>query len=436
MKKNFFISTILCLVVYLTYNAFFVSALNLVDIGYTQVGTTSGDVFNALAMTSDGGYIAIGSTPASLPGQTHYGGTDGWAIKYRANNTVEWSRQYGGTGDDIFYRVLQLSDGSYLIVGSSNTNIVGEGAKGSNGWVTRLASDGQIIFSKKYDGGNSNNDSFRDVAQTNDGNFIIAGITNGSFNAKPNNGNIDAILVKIDASGNQIWAEQYGSTGRDLFNGVNTTSDGKIIASGLSDGALYAPNVGWNDNIVIKADSNGVLEWGKQFGSNSDDETASLAETSDGGIILAGIMGNSFQGSSSNQGSNASAIKLDTDGNIIWFNLVSSTGNVTDGATRVDLSQDGSFILSGHTRGTLAGQTSSGGTDAIVFRVNKDGALVWTKQFGTSGADIAYGVKYRRSGDVIAVGWTTGTLPGQTSFGGADGFVLRLHESFDVNFNL
>ncbi|MGL4382441.1 MAG: InlB B-repeat-containing protein [Bacilli bacterium] len=437
MKKNIFISTILCLVVYFTYNAFFVSAQNLVDIGYSQVGTTGGDRFNALAITSDGGYVATGSVSGRLPGQTHYGGGDGWVIKYRPDNTIEWSKQYGGTGDELFERIIQLPDGTYLAVGYSSTNLAGQSARGTNGWIVHISSSGNQLFSKSFDGGNSNSDIFVDIAPTNDGNFIIAGQTNGSFNGLPNNGGLyDAILVKVDASGNQIWAEQYGTSDRDQFLGVNTTSDGKIIASGFTRGSLYAPALGWDDNIVVKTDANGTVEWGKQFGTGLDDRTSSLQEAPDGGYILAGIMGSSFQGSPANQGSNASAIKLDTDGNVVWFNLVSSTGNVLDGATRVDLSQDGSYIFSGYTQGTFAGQTSSGGTDAIVFRVNTNGALIWTKQFGTSGSDLAYGVKYRSNGDVIAVGWTVGTLPGQANIGGADGFVFRLHESFDVNFNL
>ncbi|MCH8979561.1 MAG: SBBP repeat-containing protein, partial [Armatimonadetes bacterium] len=79
----------------------------------------------------------------------------------------------------------------------------------------------------------------------------------------------------------------------------------------------------------------------------------------------------------------------------------------------------------GGTSGTLPGQTSAGNFDAFVRKYDADGNEVWTRQFGGSGSDRASGISVDASGVYVA-GSTTGTLPGQTSAGSADAFVVKL----------
>ena len=47
-------------------------------------------------------------------------------------------------------------------------------------------------------------------------------------------------------------------------------------------------------------------------------------------------------------------------------------------------------------------------------KYDNNGNEVWTTQFGTSGDDIALGISVDRT-DVYVIGYTDGTLPGQTS---------------------
>ncbi|MGL4382842.1 MAG: hypothetical protein ACRCTA_03900, partial [Bacilli bacterium] len=85
-----------------------------------------------------------------------------------------------------------------------------------------------------------------------------------------------------------------------------------------------------DDNLVVKTDSNGVFEWGQQYGSSWHDRTRSIKATSDGSYITAGSVGNSFMGSPADQGHNMSAIKLSNSGDIIWSTIISSKTNHSD----------------------------------------------------------------------------------------------------------
>jgi len=86
--------------------------------------------------------------------------------------------------------------------------------------------------------------------------------------------------------------------------------------------------------------------------------------------------------------------------------------------------------VAGWTSGAFPGQISSGSTDAFVRKYDTNGNEVWTRQFGTSGGDIANGISVNASG-VYVIGSVSGTLPGQLSSGGRDAFVRK----YDLNGN-
>ncbi len=77
----------------------------------------------------------------------------------------------------------------------------------------------------------------------------------------------------------------------------------------------------------------------------------------------------------------------------------------------------------GYTRGALEGD-SAGGSDAFVRSSGNDGTLRWTRQFGTSFNDIAFGVATDANGGVYLTGETFGALEG-ASAGGFDAFVRK-----------
>lgn len=53
----------------------------------------------------------------------------------------------------------------------------------------------------------------------------------------------------------------------------------------------------------------------------------------------------------------------------------------------------------------------------------------WIKQFGTSDDDEAYGVAVDTSGNAYVAGWTGGVLPGQSSSGPWDAFLVKFGEA-------
>ncbi|MCK9450984.1 MAG: T9SS type A sorting domain-containing protein [Bacteroidales bacterium] len=78
--------------------------------------------------TGDGGYIFLGGTTSSdgdvigyhgIPGEANT--MDKWLVKLDASGQIEWQRCIGGTGFDKSKIIRQLSDGGYLVGGSSSS---------------------------------------------------------------------------------------------------------------------------------------------------------------------------------------------------------------------------------------------------------------------------------------------------------------------------
>ncbi len=58
-----------------------------------------------------------------------------------------------------------------------------------------------------------------------------------------------------------------------------------------------------------------------------------------------------------------------------------------------------------------------GGTDIFLMKYNSSGALLWTRQTGTTGGDYGYGVAVSTDGFIYVTGCTSGTLNSQVSTG-------------------
>jgi hypothetical protein len=73
----------------------------------------------------------------------------------------------------------------------------------------------------------------------------------------------------------------------------------------------------------------------------------------------------------------------------------------------------------------LPGQTSSGEDDAYVLRFDDAGNLVWSHQFGTSSDDIARSIAVDHTGNIFIAGQTDDRMIDQFYFGQDDVFVRK-----------
>jgi hypothetical protein len=133
--------------------------------------------------------------------------------------------------------------------------------------------------------GGSSFDAGYSVQQTNDGGYVIAGLSGGDLSVWPPVG--DVYLIKTDSSGDLMWQKTFGGPSYDEGKSVQQTLDGGYIIAGYTESGLHY-EAGCRDVYLIKTDSSGDLMWQKTFGGQKWDEGKSVQQTLDGGYIVAG----------------------------------------------------------------------------------------------------------------------------------------------------
>lgn len=225
------------------------------------------------------------------------------------------------------------------------------------------------------------------------------------------------------------WTRTLASDGADTVTDVAVDVEGNAVVVGYTAGSLEgAANAGGNDAFVAALDPDGRTRWLRQFGGSGDDRAMAVALSAAGDVYVAGQTSGTVPGGSSNGSGDAFLVKLDRDGRRQWTQQFGTSG--ADLASGVAVGPTGNVFVGGDTNGTLAGNRYAGGaTDAYIAKFDASGDLDWIRQFGGPGEDRERGLAVDAGGNVVAVGFTKGTLPANRSAGEADAFVAR----FDGN---
>jgi len=354
----------------------------------TYGGTDKG-VARFVQQTSDGGYIVVGSTDFFSAGSS-----DVLLIKTDAKGNIQWAKTYGGKVSEGASSVRQTTDGGYIVAGFTTSF----GAGKWDIFLIKTDANGNVQWAKTY--GGTDDEFASSVQQTSDGGYIVAGYTS-SFGS----GELDIFLIKTDAKGNIQWAKTYGGTDDEFAYSVQQTSDGGYIVAG------YTSSFGEDgDILLIKTDANGNIQWAKTYGGESSERAYSVQQTSDGGYIVAGYTYSFGEG-----WKDIFLIKTDAKGNIIWTKTYG--GEVDDGASSVQQTSDGGYIVAGYT-------ASFGGSwyDIFLIKTDAKGKIQWAKTYGKTD-DIHKeipSVQQTSDGGYIVAGFT-----GSFGAGGVDIFLIK-----------
>ena len=289
--------------------------------------------------TKDEGYIIVGGKKSFWI----IGSYDLWIIKTDAKGNVLWDRTFGGSGEDLGFSVQQTNDDGYIIAGyTSFTN-------GKKAWIIKIDSQGN----KQLDMATGRADSeAASIGLTKDGGYIITGYTPSSGSGKE-----DVWLIKTNSKLHWDWLKTFGGPNRDLGLSVQETEDGGYIIAGLTESF----GAGKGDVWLIKTDPKGDREWDRTFGGSNFDSGASVQQTRDGGYIVTGYntttidnVGSYSRLFNSDNIGRVWLIKTDSEGIELWNETFGGTRN--DWGNSVQETQDGGYIITGVTESYGAGK--------------------------------------------------------------------------------
>lgn len=175
-------------------------------------------------------------------------------------------------------------------------------------------------------------------------------------------------LAKVDATGKPVWQETLGPGNISSLSSVLATSDGGLIAAGMVGNSAGNEEKAW----IVKLDGQGAIKWQKTYEDASTNVAgaASLASTRDGGYVLSG-----YSGEAGRQFlRDVWVCRLDGAGNVLWQKAFAFSSRNYDSGTFVLQTRDGGYLVTGST-GMLLG---------FVLKLDSAGGVQWLRTYGSS----------------------------------------------------
>ena len=386
---------------------------------YTLTTDENGEI---TADLPDGLYKAVeveADEKYDISKSTHYFGI-GKTKDAQLGLKAEWLNSVGGPKDTIMNSVAITEDGGYVAVGTFQSDSITIGDKTITNHNTDESTDG-IIVKYNNDGeledlisvGGDSNDELLSVVATEDGGYIAVGSFQGTITVGDKtitcSGNRDGLIIKLNQNGDVEWIKKVGTDeyNNNLYS-ISISEDGSFFVSGVIYGSSITID-GYQiqtsgsrfefNGIVIKYNSLGEVIWAKwlEKANGAEYEKAVVTSTPDGGCAVAGIYKYSYVRESK-------IVKYDSSGNVEWSQIIAGAKNVSS----IVSDEDNHLVVAGDYSGklTIGSKTSnpSDKYDGFVIEFASDGDVKWINNVGGNDYDYINSVTKTKDGGFIAAG--------------------------------
>lgn len=408
-------------------------------------GGSNEDVAQAVIETADGGFAVIGNTK-SIDGDIidkSIEESDIFFLKFDSKANLEWTKTYGGSGDDRGHSLVQMNDGGYFLLGYSKSS---DGDASNNegqhdNWLLRIDADGNLLKEQSF--GYPGHDHAYNIIKTKDGGLLF----NGFFDVSASRGQGSTLkkslskkgafsfhgigefwVHKLNSEGEIEWRNYYGGTNNDKSYDAIEIGEGNFVLVGTSESVdvdIKSPQ-GSYDIWVVMVDAQGRIVWERSLGGTVIDGANAVVQESNGNIV---VLGNSF--SSDGQVSYAKGSSdfwlatLDLSGNLV--SEISLGGSSFDLGRGLAVGKEGVLWLAGYSLSSDGDVSNNqGDNDILVMRLSSNRVLLNSLSLGGLGLDLAHDIIELSSGKIIVVGETESTnAPFNENHGGKDIFIAQ-----------
>lgn len=341
----------------------------------------------------------------------------------------EWTRMWGSTSSlsaDYADSVYVDATGGVYTAGQSSANPM---SSMDDAKVVKYDSVGNQLWVRGI-GGSPAPDNAKAVCIGPGGVVFVAGLD--YFNGYPTGQGPDITFSRFDVSGNSLGTQKDWGVTNNSVGGICADSSNNAYIAGSSRGTFGSlagqTNAGLNDICISKYNSAGTHIWSRVWGSAQDDYGRSICYDSAGYLYIAGNTMGSFDGQTNAGFADFCLIKCDTSGNKLWTRIWGgSSGSEQGYAVCVGTSND--IYVAGSSAGSFDGQTQVGASDLCLTKFDPNGNKLWTRIWGSTVDDYAYGVSALPDGTVYITGYTYGAFDGQSNYPGMKDLCLTKYDA-------
>lgn len=281
------------------------------------------------------------------------------------------------------------------------------------------------------------------------GNSYTVGMFSGTMDFDPGSGVFlmttgsatTVFLLKLDASGNFVWAKKFPSTGDALTYTLDFDASGNIIIAGdfkytidldpgMGTASHTAAGTGfWQDVFIVKLDPSGNYLWSKSFGGIDQDEGLGVVVDHSGNIYTTGIIrqtvdldpgAGTYTASVTTGGLGIYVQKLNPSGNFIWAKTIVGITGPDGGVGRsIAIDDANNVIYCGQFTGTLDFDPGAGTSNmtaptgaacaTYVSKLDSLGNFLWAKKMGGTGLTAPTSFALDKSNNIYTTGWFSAT---------------------------
>jgi hypothetical protein len=386
------------------------------------------------------------------------GQTDIFVQKINASGGLVWIKSFGGTGGDAGFSIAVDASGNVYTTGyfentvdfdpgSATANLSSEG--NTDIFIQKMDASGNFLWAKSFgswnvDGGTAITvDEWGNVYATGRFTHIVDFAPEGETVNLTSTGSSDIFVLKMDATGNFLWAKSFGGSDYDSVHSIAVDAFENVYTTGFfhgtadfdpGDGSTVLSSEGDVDIFIQKMDISGNFLWAKTMGGPDADRGWSISVDNSGNVYATGDFEGTVDFDAGEGTTNLTAVgaedvfiqKMDASGNFLWANSFGDAADDNPAALAID--ESGNIYTTGFFQGTVdfdpgsgtANLTSNGFAgfgDIFVQKMDASGNFLWVKAFGGSSFDQGQSVNIDESGNV----YTTGYFEGSADFDSEDG---------------
>ena len=301
-------------------------------------------------------------------------------IVLSAQKRTEW--HYGKKNSDIIYSAAATNDGGYIMSGLTQS---GEDSIGDI-IVIKTTSTGDTEWTRIYGGPKLEGGNF--IMQTADGNYLVSGHTE-DYGAN----DCDAFLMKLDSKGNNQWLKVYGGEHDDIAEGTIELPDGSFVFSGITENWGNPDNSERRHAYIVKTNSTGDIIWSKYYAGSRAEYALTIATINADGFLVGG-----WSSSWGNGEQDGWLLRLDNNGDTLWTKLYKNGGNTK--INKITHTIDDGYIIAG-----TSAPTNTCNSLGLIIKLDGQGNEVWKKYYGdTSKGTILFDVTTLPNGSFLFSG--------------------------------
>jgi len=199
----------------------------------------------------------------------------------------------------------------------------------------------------------------------------------------------DALLLKYDALGQQLWNRTWGGTGLECAYAVtvNAMNEAYIVGFTTSWGA------GKSDAFIAKFDPYGNVLWSQTWGDSGEDKAQGVCSILTGEVYMCGSLENTATSSF-----DIFVVSYDSNGNIKSETVLEADGDQE--ASDIMISSDNTIFLAGTGQ-----QNTESDFDMMLIALGSDGNEKFSEFWGYDLNDSAYALDIAEDGNILISGY-------------------------------